>query len=96
MYAFDPEPGNLALFSVNSSPPFSTRAVAPAPEGGLYVALADGELRRYDRTANRLQQFDTGFENPTIAVADETTGRIALAGENGAVVVDAEGESVRG
>ncbi len=30
-----------------------------------------------------------------IAVADETTGRIALAGENGSIVVDAEGESVR-
>ena len=95
VYAFDPEPGNLRLFSVNSSPPFSTRAVAPAPGGGLYLALADGELRRYDKTANGLQDFDTGFENPTIAVHDVTTGLVALGGENGAVVVDPASGSVR-
>jgi WD40 repeat protein len=95
LYAFDPSPGNLALVSVNESPPATMTAVAHAPDDGLYVVMGDGVVRRYDETATRRQEIDTGLANATLAITDPTTGSVALGGENGVVVVSPATESVQ-
>jgi serine/threonine protein kinase len=96
LYSFDPSPGNLELVSVNESPPASMTAVAPAPDDGHYVVMGDGALRRYDSTLTRLQEIDTGLADAFVAVTDVSTGRVALGGENGAVVIDPATGSVQG
>ncbi len=94
-YLFDPEPGNLATLLVGESPIFSTSAVAPGPEGGVHVVLKDGTVRTYDRAGTRASEFDAGLVDASVAVTDASTGLVALAGENGAVVVDPATESIQ-
>jgi DNA-binding SARP family transcriptional activator/WD40 repeat protein len=95
MYRFDPRPGSLSVLTALENPPFSATAVAPAPLGGLYVALSDGTVRQYDRSGTRVDRWPTTFEDPTLAVTDPTTGAVALGGENGAVVLDPSDGSVQ-
>jgi len=95
VYAFDPAPGTLALLSTIETPPFALSGVAPAPEGGLYVAMTEGMLRRYDRAGNRVQEVDSGLTNASVMSTDSWTGSIALGGEHGAVIVDPSTESVQ-
>ena len=88
VYRFDTRPGDLAVLAALENPPFSTTAVAPGPLGGLYLAMTEGSVRLYDRSGTRVDQWETGLDDPSVAVSDPATGVVALGGPNGAVVLD--------
>jgi WD40 repeat protein len=94
VYRFDTRPGDLAVLTALENPPFSTTAVAPAPLGGLYLAMSEGAVRLYDRSGTRVDQWETGLDDPSVAVSDPATGAVALGGPNGAVVLDPSDGSV--
>ena len=95
VYRFDTRPGNLAVLTALENPPFSAAAAAPAPLGGLYLAMNDGTVRRYDQSGTRIDQRPTGLDDPSLVVSDPATGALALGGPNGAVVLDPADGSVQ-
>jgi WD40 repeat protein len=95
VYSYDPTPGNLSLIVSNESPPFTTSAVARTPLGGLHVVAAGGTVHTFGPSGSRVQQMESGFSDPSVAVVDPTSGAVALAGVDGAAIVDPETESVQ-
>jgi DNA-binding SARP family transcriptional activator/tRNA A-37 threonylcarbamoyl transferase component Bud32/DNA-binding beta-propeller fold protein YncE len=95
VYRFDPTPGELTLLSTVASPPIATFAVAPAPDGGIYVVLETGVVRTYDVLGRRADEVETGLPEPGLAVVDPATGLLAIGGEHGAAIVDPTDGTVR-
>jgi WD40 repeat protein len=84
------EPGQLGvLLTVHE---VGAMTAYPAPGDGLYVMLEDGRFLTYDASGSMISEIPTGLSNPTWAVGDESSGKLAfgafLFGFGGAVIVD--------
>jgi len=84
------EPGELGV--VLTVHEVGAMTAYPAPGDGLFVMLADGRLLTYDASGSMISEIPTGLSNPTWAVWDEASGKLAfgafLNGFGGVVVVD--------